>query len=48
MKKPEKYTQIRLEASFACQLRCPSCPTTSKATLPAIGRGNLSFFPAGH
>ncbi|MEK6406572.1 MAG: SPASM domain-containing protein [Acidobacteriota bacterium] len=34
--------QIRLEASSACQLRCPSCPTTSKATLPVIGRGWLT------
>lgn len=35
--------QIRLEASSACQLRCPSCPTTSKATLPVIGSGWLTF-----
>jgi MoaA/NifB/PqqE/SkfB family radical SAM enzyme len=35
--------QIRLEASSACQLRCPSCPTTSKATHPVIGSGWLTF-----
>jgi hypothetical protein len=35
--------QIRLEASSACQLRCPSCPTTSKATSPVIGSGWLRF-----
>jgi MoaA/NifB/PqqE/SkfB family radical SAM enzyme len=34
--------QIRLEASSACQLRCPSCPTTSKATAPVIGTGWLT------
>ena len=43
MKEPKKYTQIRVEASSTCQLRCPSCPTTSKATLPAIGREYLSL-----
>lgn len=35
--------QIRLEASSACQLRCPSCPTTSKVTKPVIGTGWLTF-----
>ena len=35
--------QIRLEASSACQLRCPLCPTTSKATSPVIGSGWLKF-----
>lgn len=34
---------IRVEASSACQLRCPSCPTTTKATTPVIGSGWLSF-----
>lgn len=34
---------IRLEACSACQLRCPSCPTTSKATLPVIGAGWLTL-----
>ena len=34
-------TAIRIEASSHCQLRCPSCPTTSGATHPAIGGGFL-------
>jgi MoaA/NifB/PqqE/SkfB family radical SAM enzyme len=33
--------QIRIEASSACQLRCPSCPTTTKATERVVGRGWL-------
>ena len=33
--------KIRLEASSFCQLRCPSCPTTSKAIHPAVGSGFL-------
>lgn len=32
---------IRLETSSACQLRCPSCPTTTGAIRPAIGTGLL-------
>jgi MoaA/NifB/PqqE/SkfB family radical SAM enzyme len=35
--------QIRLEASSFCQLRCPSCPTTSGAIHPAVGSGFLRF-----
>lgn len=35
--------QIRLEASSFCQLRCPSCPTTSGHIHPAIGSGFLKF-----
>lgn len=38
--RPEK---IRLEASSACQLRCPSCPTTTGAARPVLGRGFLKF-----
>lgn len=34
---------IRLEASSHCQLRCPSCPTTTGAISPAIGSGFLKF-----
>lgn len=34
---------VRLEASSRCQLRCPSCPTTTKAIEPAIGSGVLKF-----
>jgi MoaA/NifB/PqqE/SkfB family radical SAM enzyme len=35
--------KIRLEASSLCQLRCPSCPTTSKAIHPAVGSGFLKL-----
>lgn len=35
--------QIRVEASSFCQLRCPSCPTTSGHIHPAIGNGFLKF-----
>jgi len=35
--------KIRLEASSFCQLRCPSCPTTSKAIHPTIGSGFLKL-----
>jgi len=35
--------QIRLEASSFCQLRCPSCPTTSGHIHPAVGSGFLQF-----
>jgi len=34
---------IRLEASSFCQLRCPSCPTTSGAVHPVVGSGFLRF-----
>jgi len=35
--------KIGLEASSFCQLKCPSCPTTSKAIHPAVGSGFLSL-----
>jgi MoaA/NifB/PqqE/SkfB family radical SAM enzyme len=35
--------KIRLEASSFCQLRCPSCPTTTGAINPAVGSGFLRF-----
>jgi MoaA/NifB/PqqE/SkfB family radical SAM enzyme len=35
--------RIRIEASSFCQLRCPSCPTTSGHIHPAIGSGFLRF-----
>jgi MoaA/NifB/PqqE/SkfB family radical SAM enzyme len=35
--------RIRLEASSSCQLRCPSCPTTTRAAYPVIGSGWLTF-----
>ena len=41
MKGVNKYKKIRIEASSVCQLRCPSCPTATKATLPTIGKGFL-------
>ncbi len=34
---------IRLEASSFCQLKCPSCPTTSRSIHPAVGSGFLRF-----
>src|ERR1700680_4824166 len=34
-------TTIRLEAASHCQLRCPTCPTTSGAISQAIGSGFL-------
>lgn len=35
--------QVRLEASTACQLRCPSCPTASGATGRSLGSGFLKL-----
>ena len=35
--------KIHLETSSFCQLRCPSCPTTSGHIHPAIGSGFLKF-----
>ena len=35
--------KISLETSTLCQLRCPSCPTASKAIYPNIGLGFLKF-----
>jgi MoaA/NifB/PqqE/SkfB family radical SAM enzyme len=35
--------RVRLEASSFCQLRCPSCPTTTGHIHPAIGSGFLKF-----
>lgn len=39
-----RYTRpsrLRIEASSACNLRCPSCPTTTGHVHPAIGTGLL-------
>lgn len=36
-------SSILLESSSFCQLRCPSCPTTTGAIDAAIGRGFLRF-----
>jgi MoaA/NifB/PqqE/SkfB family radical SAM enzyme len=38
-----KPKRIAIEASSFCQLRCPSCPTTSRAIHPAIGSGFLKL-----
>jgi MoaA/NifB/PqqE/SkfB family radical SAM enzyme len=38
-----KTRAIRLEASSFCQLRCPSCPTTTHAARPAVGNGFLAY-----
>lgn len=38
-----KPSKVRLEASSICQLRCPSCPTTSKAIHPTVGSGFLKL-----
>lgn len=34
-------SRVRLEASSFCQLRCPSCPTTSRDIHPHVGSGFL-------
>ncbi|MCK5612364.1 radical SAM protein [Candidatus Pacearchaeota archaeon] len=43
MSKKIRPKKIRVEASSICQLRCPSCPTTNKLTLPVVGSGFLKF-----
>jgi MoaA/NifB/PqqE/SkfB family radical SAM enzyme len=40
MNTPKK---IRLEVSSICQLKCPSCPTTTKAIHPTVGSGFLKL-----
>jgi MoaA/NifB/PqqE/SkfB family radical SAM enzyme len=35
--------QVRLEASSFCQLRCPSCPTTTGHIHPTVGSGFLAL-----
>ncbi|MGI9415769.1 MAG: radical SAM protein, partial [Hyphomicrobiales bacterium] len=40
---PIRPTKIRLEASTYCQLRCPTCPTTTGETHAGIGGGFLKF-----
>jgi MoaA/NifB/PqqE/SkfB family radical SAM enzyme len=39
----ESPAHIRLETSSFCNLRCPSCPTTTGAILPTVGGGFLRF-----
>jgi MoaA/NifB/PqqE/SkfB family radical SAM enzyme len=43
MSKKIRPKMISLEASSICQLRCPSCPNTSKAILPTVGSGFLQL-----
>jgi len=38
--KPKKLT---IEANASCQLRCPTCPTTSEGYNPVVGSGHLKF-----
>jgi len=40
---PIRPRTIRLEASTACQLQCPSCPTTHGKLAEKIGTGFLGF-----
>lgn len=35
--------RINLETSSLCQLRCPSCPTTTKDIDPVVGKGFLNI-----
>lgn len=35
--------RLRIEASSACNLRCPSCPTTTGHIHPAVGTGVLTI-----
>ena len=37
------YSKIRIEASSYCQLRCPSCPTTTGEIDAAVGKGFLAY-----
>lgn len=43
MTKQVRPRSIRLEATTHCQLRCPSCPTTSGRIANNLGRGYLGF-----
>lgn len=40
---PVMTSAIRLEASSACQLRCPSCPTTTGHAAPVVGLSALKL-----
>lgn len=40
---PINPAKLRLEASSHCQLRCPSCPTTTGHAAAAVGGGFLRF-----
>jgi len=43
MSKIIRPKKIRIDASTVCQLRCPSCPTSSNANQPFLGRGFLKL-----
>jgi MoaA/NifB/PqqE/SkfB family radical SAM enzyme len=43
MSKIIRPRKIRIEASTICQLKCPTCPTASKANQSFLGRGFLKF-----
>ena len=43
MKNLIKPKQLCIEANTSCQLRCPTCPTTSKGYPSVIGSGYLKF-----
>jgi MoaA/NifB/PqqE/SkfB family radical SAM enzyme len=43
MKRRIRTRRIRLDASTACQLRCPACPTASGEVGEKIGTGFLRF-----
>ena len=40
---PILTSAIRLEACSACQLRCPSCPTTTGHTEEVVGKSALKL-----
>ena len=42
-REPVNPRRVRLEASTYCQLRCPTCPTTTGEVHAGIGAGFLSF-----
>lgn len=43
VRKAKPITAVRLEASTACQLKCPSCPTTAGSIHKALGTGFLKL-----
>ena len=43
MTKRIKPSILTIEANASCQLRCPTCPTTSKGYPPMVGSGYLKF-----
>ena len=43
MKKLINPKELNIEANTSCQLRCPTCPTTSEGYPPVVGSGYLKF-----